>query len=137
MGDWTRCKGQYTMGSACGKSRLPLTVDGETHVIAVMPRFIAWHDLQHWWVCEASNVVQHLLHHGAFPRQLGTVLHVLQLAAAADAKNGARGRSSQGRGFMNFGDPDTRGAGLPAAAFAFPGRWLRRCLHSDGDALPR
>ncbi len=63
MCDRTVCQWKHAMASACSQARLSIAIDGEAHVVAIMPGNITWHGIQQGWIVEAANVEQQLLYY--------------------------------------------------------------------------
>src|ERR1700730_5525830 len=82
-----------------------------------------------------TNLPQQTAHDFALPLPLIRVAHMLQLTAAADAKDRAGGLDTQRRRLVQFSDRHPARKGLPVASVPF--WWRGRCLHGDSHALAR
>ena len=57
MGDGTGCQRQDTVRASSGESHLSMTVDGEAHMVTVVPWVITRDCFQHWWIVKAADLV--------------------------------------------------------------------------------
>src|SRR6266567_386319 len=104
-GDRARCQWQHAVRSPGGQANFSAAVYREAHVVAVMPWIVTRHCFKQRRLLKPPRLAQQLLHYGALPGKLGRVLHMLQLATAADAKDRAAGLSAQRRSLVYLIDP--------------------------------
>ena len=121
------------------QTRFSFAVHREAHVVAVLPGIITCHRFKQWWTCKSACVAQQLLHDRAFPGKLRRVLHMLQLAAAANAEDRAACLASLRCSLVYLRNPYARRAwhaSLPAAIALSRAPFPSPCWRFDCNRHP-